>query len=109
MEREHQESLIRTLQNCVKTCNICFEACLNEEHVEMMADCIRLDRECAEVCSLLGQFVSRGSQFTTELAGLCAKVCEACGNECKKHNHEHCQRCAQICFACAEECHRIAA
>jgi len=106
MNIEQHDSIIQTLQNCVKMCNECFDACLKEDHVVMMAECIRLDRECAEVCGLLEQFISRNSQFSAELAVLCAKVCEACANECKHHDHEHCKRCAEVCLACAEACRR---
>ncbi|WP_460687851.1 four-helix bundle copper-binding protein [Niabella aquatica] len=27
-----------------------------------------------------------------------------CAVECSKHSHEHCQACAKICEACADEC-----
>ena len=108
MSIEQHDSIIQILQNCVKTCNECFTACLKENDVTMMAECIRLDRECAEVCGLLEQFLSRGSQFSAELAALCAKICEACASECIQHEHEHCQQCATLCLACAEACRSIA-
>ena len=108
MTHEQQQQLIQTLHDCVAACNHCFDACLKEDHVDMMAECIRLDRECADICALLEQAVARNSPFVADLAAVCAKVCEACANECQKHDHEHCQRCAEACFKCAEACRAVA-
>ena len=45
------EKLISALGNCINHCNYCADACLDEDNVKMMVDCIRTDRVCAEVCS----------------------------------------------------------
>ncbi|MDI9730490.1 four-helix bundle copper-binding protein, partial [Stutzerimonas stutzeri] len=44
-----------------------------------------------------------------EFCALCAKICRACGEECAKHQMDHCQECAKACMKCAEECERMAA
>jgi len=86
----------------------CANACLGEKDVKMMAECIRLDPDCAEICWMSAGFMSRGSQFAADLCRLCAEVCDACGAECEKHEAEHCQRCAEMCRRCAEECRQMA-
>lgn len=108
VHEQHQE-LIQILHACAVECNHCFDACLQEEDVKMVAQCIRLDRECADICSFLEQAITRNSPFVSELASVCAKICEACGNECEKHtdHHEHCKRCAEACRRCAEACRSI--
>ncbi|MCZ0872800.1 four-helix bundle copper-binding protein [Peribacillus sp. AS_2] len=78
----------------VRACNHCYDTCLKEEHVNMMLESIRLDREYADICSFLAQAIGRG----TPLAKVCVKICESCGNECKKHDHEQCQKCAEACL-----------
>ncbi|MFC3899721.1 four-helix bundle copper-binding protein [Aliicoccus persicus] len=108
MAHEQHQQLIQTLHECVGACNHCYDACLKEEDVNMMAECIRLDRECADICAFLEQALMRGTPFASDLAAVCAKICEACGNECQKHDHEHCQKCAEACFKCAEACKEIA-
>ena len=108
MAHEQYQELIQTLHDCMAECNHCYDACLQEDDVKMMAECIRLDRECADICAFLEQALTRNTQFASELAAVCAKICEACGNECKKHDAEHCQRCAEACFKCAEACRNIA-
>lgn len=75
----------------------------------MMKECIRLDRECADICAFTAQAMSMNSSYAKELCRICAEVCEACGNECKKHEHEHYQRCAEACFSCAKACRAMAA
>jgi hypothetical protein len=72
-----------------------------------MAACIRLDRDCAEICWGAAAFMSRGSQFAADLCRVCAEVCDACGAECANHQVEHCQRCAEACRRCAEECRQM--
>ncbi|MGE6716584.1 four-helix bundle copper-binding protein [Peribacillus frigoritolerans] len=109
MSHENYSSVIQTLNDCITACNHCYDACLKEEHVNMMVECIRLDRECAEICSFLAQAKGRGTPFSSELAEVCVKICESCGNECKKHDHEHCQKCAEACLRCAEECRKLVA
>ncbi|WP_408006372.1 four-helix bundle copper-binding protein [Pseudalkalibacillus sp. A8] len=109
MSHEKYQSLINTLHECMVACNHCYDACLREDDVKMMVDCIRLDRECADMCAFLEQALGRGTPFTTELVKACADICEACGNECKKHDHDHCQKCADACFKCADACRNHAA
>ncbi|MGI1806677.1 four-helix bundle copper-binding protein [Exiguobacterium sp. TDN 0502] len=105
--KAEQNELIDALQNCIVTCNTCFDACLSEEHVSAMTDCIRLDRDCADICSLLVQAVVRNSSQVTTLAAACIEICENCARECAKHDHEHCQNCAEACLACAKHCQQL--
>ncbi|CDQ41209.1 MULTISPECIES: four-helix bundle copper-binding protein [Virgibacillus] len=99
-----QQELISTLHECMTACNHCYNACLQEEDIKMMTTCIQLDRECADICGYVEQAITRGTPFLSELTNVCAAICEACGKECKKHAHNHCQHCAEKCFTCAEAC-----
>lgn len=83
MAHEQYQQLLQTLHECMTECNHCYDACLKEDDIKMMAECIRLDRECADICAYLEQAISRGTPFVSELASVCATICEACGNECK--------------------------
>lgn len=98
------DSLMDALLKCQKACNNCFDACLNEDNVDMMAECIRSDRECADMCGIVLDYAQRDSKILPELLQACIKSCEACADECEDHDHDHCQRCAKACRACAEEC-----
>lgn len=96
--------LTGVLANCQAMCNYCFDACLHEEDVKMMTKCIKLDKECAEICNLALSLLASNSSFTKEVLQLCITACTKCGEECKKHQNEHCQKCAKACEDCAEAC-----
>jgi hypothetical protein len=101
------ESCIQACLECARACDECFAACLREAHVGMMAECIRLDRECAEFCRMAAALLQRDSEFANDFCGLCAEVCRACGAECDNHNLDHCRHCAEMCQRCAQECGRM--
>ncbi|UOQ49296.1 four-helix bundle copper-binding protein [Gracilibacillus caseinilyticus] len=108
MSYQQHQQLLETLHACMAACNHCYDACLKEENVKMMAPCIRLDRECADICHYLESAITRNSPFVSQLASVCAEICTACGEECKKHEYDHCQKCVDACFQCAEACKSIA-
>lgn len=82
----------------------CASACLREEDVKMMSECIALDMDCAQICRVTASLMARDSQFSGSLSHACAAVCEACGDECARHQTQHCQDCARACRLCAEAC-----
>jgi hypothetical protein len=109
MAHEENRSCLEACVRCAQECEHCASACLEEPDIAAMAECIRLDRDCAEICWTAAAWMSRGSRMMHEICRLCAEVCDACGNECRKHEVEHCVRCAEVCAQCTEECRRMAA
>ncbi|WP_010229995.1 four-helix bundle copper-binding protein [Gillisia marina] len=103
------EKLIQALGNCINHCNYCADACLDEENVKMMVDCIRLDRVCAEACAALNQILATNFKDVQGLVDYCKRVCIACAEECGKHDHQHCKDCAKACRECVEACDAYAA
>ena len=105
MSHEKNQALIDTLNNCATECSHCAMACLGEQDVKMLAQCIKLDLDCADICRLTASLLARGSEHGIHLLEECAEVCDACAEECEKHSHmEHCKHCAEVCRHCAEEC-----
>lgn len=100
---EKKKEILHLMADCVNACNHCFSSCLKEDDVKMMTDCIRLDKECAEVCSFT-ILMFHNSPFVDNYLELCIKVCDACGEECAKHDNEHCRMCAEACKKCADAC-----
>ncbi len=106
MSHEQNQGLIEALEKCAAACNHCSTACLDEQDVSMMARCIKLDMDCAQICQLAASFVSRGSEHAQHILNECAEICETCAEECEKHAHmDHCRQCAEACRHCAEVCH----
>jgi len=104
MAHEKNKEIIGLLNECAAACNHCSTACLDEKDVHMMANCIKLDIDCAQICSLTANFISRGSEHGVHLLKECAEICNKCAEECSKHKLDHCQACAEACRKCAVAC-----
>lgn len=101
---ENSTQLLSILADCAAACNRCSTACLGEDDVRKMAQCIRLDMDCAQACTTTAAFVARNSDHAKHLLKECAEICGKCAAECEKHNVDHCQQCAQACRKCQEAC-----
>lgn len=107
MSHEKYQSCIDACHACATECEHCATECLNEQDVSMLARCIELDRECAEVCYATARLMSIGGDYAISLCHVCAELCDACAEECEKHAQhgmDHCRRCAEVCRRCSEEC-----
>ncbi|MFD3156313.1 four-helix bundle copper-binding protein [Haloimpatiens sp. FM7330] len=93
---------------CAQACEFCATSCLNEPDPKTMERCIKLDRDCADICTISAQYMARDSEFSIEICSVCAKICRACGTECAKFPQEHCKNCEDICNRCATECENMA-
>jgi hypothetical protein len=108
--------LIRCIEecfNCAQSCTSCADACLGEEMVAHLTYCIRLNLDCADVCTTTGRMLSRQTKPNWEVIrsqlSACAAVCKACGSECGGHadEHEHCRVCAEACRRCEGACDEL--
>ena len=106
MKNHDHQQLIQKLFNCVLACEHCATACLREEDVKMMAQCIRLDRDCADICGQAALLLQRNSPIAYQYLVICEEICRLCADECGKHDNDHCRQCAEACLACAEACHQ---
>lgn len=98
------------LADCLRACQQCAVACLKEQNASRMAECVRLDWDCAEACALALGFLNRGSENLEEACDFCSAICEECAEECSQHaDMEHCRLCADACRRCAEACADVAA
>lgn len=104
MRTEVINDLEHVLIKCITACETCADKCLDEDNVKMMADCIRLDRDCADACTMAARFLARKSKYRRQALELCIQACKDCEKECRKHDHDHCQHCADICHECHKAC-----
>jgi hypothetical protein len=95
---------------CAQTCTSCADACLAEEMVSHLRQCIRLNLDCADVCAATATIGNRrtGSDEVVlrKLLDACVTACRLCGEECRRHadRHEHCRVCGEACTACETAC-----
>lgn len=107
MMQSQFQSCIQACYECAQACDTCAAACLQEPDPKMMARCIALDDECAAICRVAAQLMSRGTEHAHLVCQLCADICDACAQECASHQAQHCQDCAAACRRCADECRRM--
>lgn len=107
------DALIRCIEecyDCAQACTACADACLGEKDVAKLAQCIRLDLDCADICAAAGAVASRRSgvqqDAMAELLAACETACRLCAEECERHAgmHAHCRICAEACRRCERAC-----
>lgn len=96
--------LLQKLAYCAAACENCADKCLDEDDIKKMVRCIRLDLDCAKICHLTSSYVASRSEYSQTFVNQCAEICRACGEECAKHEMDHCQECARACRECEEAC-----
>ena len=94
---------------CAAVCTMCADACAAEANVAELRRCIRLNLDCADICTAVARVLGRtGEPHSGALGSVfeaCAEICVGCAAECQKHSmHEHCRRCAEACSRCARAC-----
>ena len=96
---------------CSLVCTSCADACLSED--ADMAECIRLNLDCAGATAAIAHMLARpGHQDRETLERMleaCARSCRACAEECERHADEmdHCGICAESCHRCEEACEQM--
>lgn len=110
------ESLARCIEACHKcelSCTACADACLAEDNVAGLRECIRLNLDCADACMASARMLARLTEPDWELLGAqldaMRTACQLCAEECDQHaeQHEHCRICAEACRRCEEACGRL--
>ena len=118
VDRNINSALIHCIEQCYATaqaCTSCADACLGEDMLSDLVQCIHLNLDCADLCYTTGVIASRrsGQNDTVLCATLqaCAEACARCAEECQRHadRMQHCQLCAEQCRRCEEACHEALA
>lgn len=106
---------VRHAMFCSAICTSCADACLAEEDVGMLKQCIRFNLDCADVCDMLFKVATRRTGSNEALIQsalrLCIEACDRCAEECARHAEkmEHCRRCSEMCRECADDCRKALA
>ncbi|MGC4063340.1 MAG: four-helix bundle copper-binding protein [Polyangiaceae bacterium] len=107
MAHEQFMGCIEACNECAALCEHCATECLSAGKAVERAACIRLARDCADICRLAAAWMERGSSFARQVWEFCASVCQACALECDKHEELHCQACAEACRRCMGSCRTL--
>jgi hypothetical protein len=98
------QDCINACNVCVQACNECFDVCCNSAQSPEYSACLKLLRDCADVCSLVSQLIARNSVNSRFLSSICANICDACAKVCERCQDPCCQKCAEVCRLCADAC-----
>lgn len=105
MQSQNYQEIVQNLLDCALSCEKCVVACLSESYPQKMDRCIKLTRDCKDICGLLAKFLSRNSQIAPQMVLVCEELCRMCAEECTKNAQlKHCKDCAEACIRCAETC-----
>ena len=80
-----------------------------------MVKCIRLNLDCADVCTTTSRVVSRQTEYDANVTRAqleaCIAACKSCGDECEGHGEHmaHCRVCAESCRRCEQACRDLLA
>lgn len=100
--------LLDAVTECVEKGQRCIAHCLVsfKEGDLALADCAAKVHEMDAICSGYSYLLAANSVYNRDYAAMCARVCEDCEKECRKHEeHIECKACAE---ACAEVVDQIA-
>ena len=96
---------------CAVVCTACASACLSEG--SDMAQCVRDDLDCADLCEVTAKHLARlnrgDKQLTVSLLAACIEACVQCAGSCEPHaeHHEHCRLCLEACRRCETACQAL--
>ncbi len=102
------DTCIQDCLDCLHESEHCATACLDSDMVQMMAQGIKLCRDCADICDICARFMARHSDLHAQLCAICAEACDRCATEYEKHDHDYCKKFAKACRRCAESCRQVA-
>jgi hypothetical protein len=108
-----QQDLQACIDNCTQCHAICIRTiqhCLGKGGRHAQRDHIRLLADCAQICNTSADFMIRGSDLHPLTCGVCAEICQRCGDECEQmaDGDQDMRRCADLCHGCADSCRQMA-
>ena len=98
---------------CAVVCSARASACLSEPDAAQMAQCVRDDLDCADLCGVTARHLARlnasDRQLTIAVLAACIEACVQCAGSCAPHreHHEHCRLCEQACNRCEAACQAL--
>ncbi|MGZ3690669.1 MAG: four-helix bundle copper-binding protein [Pseudobdellovibrio sp.] len=105
---DEMQMIMQNYTICHQICEQALSHCLtmggkhaDNMHLETLID-------CAEICTVSADFMSRGSKLHSLICFACAEACMACASSCEKFaDDEMMKRCAEACRRCEESCRKM--
>lgn len=91
----------------------CADACLAEEGVADMRQCIRLCSDTSDICAMATIVATRRTgenvAVLRQALELVVSACDTCASECETHEMDHCRQCATMCREVADDARKAIA
>jgi Cys-rich four helix bundle protein (predicted Tat secretion target) len=101
-----QPDMLDATNTCVDKGERCIAHCLvsfQEGDLEL-ANCAAKVHEMRAICGAFSYLLAANSSYVSDYAAICARVCEDCEKECRKHEeHIECKACANACAAVVDQ------
>ena len=117
LAREERAAEVRCIEACLEAAQICrigADACVEEDAVADLRDCLRAEQDCAVIGSATAHVLARlgfpepgdGRAVLVPLLEACGAAARACRDVCRRHAevYEHCALVAEACERCDEAC-----
>jgi len=112
-DRSALRTCIEATQHAALAAVACADACLAEEMVDELVDCIRALLDTADVCEATARVLSRnagpGRVLARSLLAVCAAACRTGREVCEEFLpiHDHCRICARACRQAERACRAL--
>jgi hypothetical protein len=113
-ERAAEAECIEACLDTAQICRISADACVEEDAVAELRECLRAEQDCAVICSATAQVLARlgfpepgdGRAVLVPLLEACRAAVRICRDACRRHDevYEHCALAAEACERCEEAC-----
>ncbi|MEX5303654.1 four-helix bundle copper-binding protein [Kocuria sabuli] len=122
ISRQERSAESECLEACIEAAQICLvaaDACVEEDTVAELRECLRAEQDCAAVCTATAQVLARlGFPEPTDGRAVLVPLLEACraaaraGREAcsrRAEAYEHCALAAEACQRCEQACAELLA
>lgn len=104
------------MQVCIQNCTLAHQIseqtlayCLTKGGVHNEARHLKTLIDCAQICMVSADFMSRDSKIHSSVCEVCAEACQACAASCDQFaDDETLKLCADVCRQCEETCRQMA-
>jgi hypothetical protein len=91
-------------KSCAAECEKTLAYCLKQGGLHKDGKHIQALKDCIASCKISHDFMSRGSDLSSQTCALCAQACKRCAESCATFNDKAMQECAQECKKCEKSC-----
>ena len=100
------------IQNCTLAHQICEQTlsyCLTKDGMHFEPQHLKALIDCAQICTVSADFMSRDSKIHSSVCGVCAEACRACAASCDQFPDDEAMKlCADVSRQCEETCRQMA-